>query len=500
MIDRLRGSLAWQIVWVIAIPIAVVAIAFGFLIQAIVAQDSAVDRSFEAETSITAAATLEQSLVELQSGSRGFVITGDPEFLAGYREARASYDSEAARLEDSVMTPVGRGQAATIAQRIDAYVNEYLADVVAVARRDPAAARRIVAEGEGRRRADALQMRFDDLVGAEREAATSARDDADASADRAIAVAIVGLGLSGALVIGFGLYLRRSVIRPVVHLSRAARRIEEGELGARVPPSPWRNELGQLTDSFNRMAERLEESWQAAREAERSKDEFFALVSHELRTPLTSIIGYAELLEEVDAERLSERGRGFIEVIHRNAERQMRLVTDLLMFVSIEQGTFAVDLAPTDLERVVGHAVDDARVAADDKQIALTLEADRTPPVVADAHRLGQMIGNLLSNAIKFTPDGGTVATRLRSDAAAATIEVEDSGVGVETAELERLFEPAYRASAARNANTPGLGLGLTIVNAIVEQHGGRIQVESERGVGTTFRVELPLAALEQMS
>jgi signal transduction histidine kinase len=256
----------------------------------------------------------------------------------------------------------------------------------------------------------------------------------------------------------------------------------------------WNDLLARMEERTQE-ARRSEASRDAAREAERAKDEFFALVSHELRTPLASIIGYTELLEDVDLDRLSDEGRGYLEVVHRNAERQLRLVEDLLLLLRIQRGSFAVELGAADLEAIVTHAVDDARVAADRKEISLSIEMEETPTIRGDAHRLGQMIDNLLSNAIKFTPQGGRVTARLRSRNGAATIEVEDSGVGITATEQERIFERAYRASTAKNAKTPGLGLGLTIVDAIVERHGGRIRMESESGVGTTFRVELPLDA-----
>src|SRR3954453_3749890 len=256
----------------------------------------------------------------------------------------------------------------------------------------------------------------------------------------------------------------------------------------------WHDLLAAMEER-SQEARRSEASRDAAREAERAKDEFFALVSHELRTPLASIIGYTELLEEVDVDRLSEQGRGYVEVVHRNAERQLRLVEDLLLLLRIQKGSFAVELGAADLEEIVKHAGDDARVAAERREISLSIEADETPLIRGDAQRLGQMIDNLLSNAIKFTPHGGRVSARLKSTDGTATIEVQDSGVGITGTEQERIFERAYRASTAEDARTPGLGLGLTIVDAIVERHGGRIRVESERGVGTTFRIELPLEA-----
>jgi PAS domain S-box-containing protein len=231
----------------------------------------------------------------------------------------------------------------------------------------------------------------------------------------------------------------------------------------------------------------------AERESERLKDEFFALISHELRTPLSSIIGYTELLGEVEGERLSDQGRNFVEVIDRNAKREMRLVRDLLLLVRMEAGTFTLEPGRVDLSAIVAESVEAARPSADEQGIELVANTAAMPPCAADAHRLGQVVDNLLSNAIKFTPDGGTVEVRTTSRDGVARIEIEDSGMGIPPDEQDRLFERMYRATAASDRHIPGVGLGLTIVKGIVEAHGGKVGLTSEEGAGTTFLVELPL-------
>jgi PAS domain S-box-containing protein len=227
--------------------------------------------------------------------------------------------------------------------------------------------------------------------------------------------------------------------------------------------------------------------------AEQSKDEFFGLVSHELRTPLTSIIGYGELLAESEADRLTDQGRRYLDVIRRNAQREMRLVGDLLLLVRIQEGTFRIEPEEVDLRRIVEQAVEAARPAAAKREIQLTANASSTPSFEGDPHRLGQVVDNLLSNAIKFTPKGGEVSVRLGSSNSVAAIEVTDTGTGIPEDEQEFLFDRLYRAPGAAASAVPGVGLGLTIVKAIVDAHHGRVTLESEPGVGATFRVELPV-------
>ncbi len=234
----------------------------------------------------------------------------------------------------------------------------------------------------------------------------------------------------------------------------------------------------------------------AEAEADRLKDEFFALVSHELRTPLTSIIGYLELALEEDG--VDQEARHFLEVVQRNAGRLLRLVGDLLFVAQVEAGTMTLDPEHVDLLSVCSESVETARPKAEAGRVSLVLDAGRVPTFTGDAGRLGQAVDNLVSNALKFTPPGGTVTVRLQRADDELVVEVSDTGIGIPDAEQTRLFDRFFRSRSAHDQAIPGVGLGLTIVKAIVDGHRGRIDVRSAEGRGTTFAIRLPLRLADE--
>jgi PAS domain S-box-containing protein len=261
-----------------------------------------------------------------------------------------------------------------------------------------------------------------------------------------------------------------------------------------VSISPVLNVNGEI-EGASMIARDVTEQRRAEAEIERAKQEFFGSVSHELRTPLTSIIAYTELIKDFDTDNLSEEGRKALEVIDRNAQRELRLVGDMLLITRIQEGGFSLQLDSVDLAVVVEDAIDAARRPAESAGLEIRAEVDPqgVPELTGDPHRLGQAVDNLLSNAIKFTPGGGWIAVRLHRRGDLAIIEVEDSGLGIPEEEQKRLFDRLYRASSALQHQIQGVGIGLSIVKAIAEAHGGAVRVESEEGTGTTFTLEIPL-------
>ncbi|QBR91617.1 sensor histidine kinase [Nocardioides euryhalodurans] len=223
----------------------------------------------------------------------------------------------------------------------------------------------------------------------------------------------------------------------------------------------------------------------------RVKDEFVASVSHELRTPLTSIRGYVDLLMEEDG--MPEEAVRQLAVVARNAERLGRLVADLLQSAQIDLGPMRVVRTRGDLAATVRETVAAAAPAA--ASVGVTLDADLPDALVMmmDRDRMRQVADNLVSNAIKYTPRGGKVHVRLGVDGERVELSVEDTGIGIGARDRDQLFTRFFRSRQAEEQSIQGIGLGLSITKSIVESHGGRIEVDSEVGRGSTFRVRLPL-------
>ena len=255
----------------------------------------------------------------------------------------------------------------------------------------------------------------------------------------------------------------------------------------------------ELDEERSRLLERERAQNERLRGLDRLKDEFVALVSHELRTPLTSIRGYLELVLD-DAEQLTSEHKEFLQIVDRNVDRLLHLVSDLLLVAQADAGKLSFDWTAVALSPLVAQCVLAAQPAAEEADVELVFDSEPTEPIVGDPERLAQLLDNLISNAIKFTPAGDQVEVRVDASADPAVIEVRDTGFGIAAADQEQLFERFFRTRSATEMAIAGTGLGLSIAKAIVDAHGGSISVESAEGVGTTFRVELPLAPTPQFA
>jgi signal transduction histidine kinase len=308
-----------------------------------------------------------------------------------------------------------------------------------------------------------------------------------------IAVGLFALGL--AVVVSAA--LARRITTPLRTLTDASRALAEGDLTRRVPAAELRagsSELGDLAVQFNAMADRLAESVELIRrDRDRSRD-FLADVSHELRTPLAALRTFNQLLMEGAADDPDARGE-FLESSAGQIDRLDWLAQNLLELSKLDSGLVLLDLRPEDLRSAVESATHQYDAQAKRRGVTVELTLPPTPIRIRhDPSRIGQVVANLVGNAVKFTPRGGTVHVSVAATSDGARIDVADTGVGIDPAELPHIFERFYRGSRANEARGAGSGLGLAIVRSIVDIHGGTITVESGTGTGTgsLFTISLP--------
>jgi len=610
-----RGLAPWIL---LAAAIVVGSLVVGF--AATVSGYRSIHHQTRAEERADAAAVaglrIEKLVLDLETGTRGFALTGDDRFLQPWHAAQQELPAQAARLRSATSNPA----AARIDAMWRAYVRDWSRPVVALARRDRAAAAELVAQDGGKRRIDALRRLLDAEIAANLRSAESARARMNAADHRSLVVGLVGGSLRLLIILAIVALTLRSIIWPLRQLALATRRVAGGDLEVEVPER-GAGEVGELAGAFNAMShsllrnqraledqnvdlERLanvlravldstvdgillsdaegnvqlanrpvvnltrdlgmsgegtvvdrllsvedrvsdRKGYRAAmerlrdnpaeptfdefedsisgrvfqgftapvrddrgvflgriwtlrdvtqqRELERLKEDFVATVSHELRTPLTSMMGFLEMIREGEAGQLTDEQQRFLAIVYRSSERLQRLVGDLLFVARVDASGLQLQFAELEVSDVVRDVLESSSALARSREIAIETDLRDLPSLTGDKERLVQLVGNLVGNALKFTPPGGRVTTRTFVDGPAAVIEVEDTGIGIPTAEQRQLFQRFFRSSTATEQAIPGTGLGLVISRAIAEAHGGSIGVRSEPGEGACFRVELPL-------
>ena len=283
-------------------------------------------------------------------------------------------------------------------------------------------------------------------------------------------------------------WIARLVSHPVRQLTEASRQLAGGKLDVRVPTA-GSGELARLSATFNAMAEAVQRS-------EERQRRLVADVAHEMRTPLSNLRGYLEGL----SDGVVEPSRELFASLHEETMLQRRILDDLQVLALAEVGDLRYAKAPIDLADLVEVGATVHRAVAAEAGIALTVDMPTPVWVEADPDRLRQVLGNLLTNAVRYTDTGGHVLVRVRSRDDEAVLTVRDTGVGMTSADLVRVFDRFWRADPARQRATGGTGLGLTIAQRIVRDHDGRIEVTSQPGAGTTFTVYLPLRARAPLS
>jgi two-component system OmpR family sensor kinase len=281
-------------------------------------------------------------------------------------------------------------------------------------------------------------------------------------------------------------------LKPLSEVENTAERIAEGDLSARLPEAKSTTEVGRLTTSLNTMLSRIEESFALRKASEDKLRRFVADASHELRTPLTAIRGFAELHRQ-GAVVGDEDTKQLLARIEGESIRMGSLVGDLLLLARLDQSR-EMEALPVDIAAVTRDAVASAQAAGPSHPISLTADVSELY-ILGDKNRIHQVVANLLANAKTHTPDGTKITVLITRSEDGVRISVIDNGPGLSEDDQKRIFERFYRADSSRvRVDGEGSGLGLSIVDAVMQAHGGNVSVSSELGKGATFVLFFPQA------
>lgn len=422
------------------------------------------------------------SVIEAESGLRGFVITGDPAFLDQFD----GQPQEITRRLDTLQHLVAGNPrmedlyvvlSDNLAQRL-----ENARTAIAKRRTDGfESAASLVSTGQGRNLTDEIRTTIDEMVTAQRQIAAKGNASTAASFELMERVSIFGLLGVSLLVASAGFLFARGLSKRVGELVEATRIFGSGNLAYRLEPKAS-DEIGQIAHAVNDMAERLRQS----REALAS---FAYTVSHDLRSPLHAMHGFSEALIEDFSDQLGPQGQDYAKRIASAAIRMEMLLNDILVYSRVERENMDLKMVP--LDTVVDDVLSSLTQSITDKHAVVSVDHP-LPPVVGYQPVLEQALTNLVSNALKFAKDGSTPEIRISAQRSNGTVRlsVADKGIGIDPDHHRRIFNVFERLHGADSY--PGTGIGLAIVRKGIERMGGRTGVESALGQGSRFWIELP--------
>ncbi|HEY0672664.1 MAG TPA: HAMP domain-containing sensor histidine kinase [Longimicrobiales bacterium] len=425
---------------------------------------------------------LTTKVAELDRFERGYIISGDEAQRAGMESALRE-----ARMRLDTLKTIGYSEAIRPAEQSLTNLEEATGNVI-----------RFMETG----RAQEATAYFENVKPLLSQSQNSLRMIAGAIDERSaqdmlVAQSISTSAASNTLVVlliclvaatALGLYTGSTFTRPILRLRRNMAAVAEGDFDLPEDQDFKRaDEIGDLARSFNWMTERLQK-------LDQMKAEFISIATHELKTPINVINGYTELLEEGIYGEPTEKQLEALHTIEEQTRVLTNLVNQLLDISRLEAGGLQLEMKEVVLQDLFARVERSFAVLARRKNIVFNVEVDPNVPVAipGDSDRLAdQVLGNLISNALKFTQEGGSIDVRAWQAGDQLRIEVRDTGEGISEEQLPYIFDKYFQVG--QQARTKGAGLGLAIAREVVEAHGGSISVDSERGRGTTFTMEIPL-------
>ena len=311
--------------------------------------------------------------------------------------------------------------------------------------------------------------------------------------DELMQIILTSMAVGLAIAVLLSLLLAKTVVTPIQNLTRAAERVAGGDFSNR-PETQEQDEIGILTDTFNNMADQLEDTLDDLRRSEQMRREFVANVSHELRTPITSIRSYAETLSDSEGALPPEMEQEFLGVIVKESDRMTNIVKDLLTLSRFDAGSIEITFEKFSFEKSARDIYNAMLLEAQKHHHELTLEfKGELPEIRGDRDRVEQVLINMVSNAVKYTRDGGRIRIIAGAGEGKVWCEVRDNGIGIPEEDVSHVFERFYRVDKARSRESGGTGLGLSIAKEIVNRHSGELEISSRVGKGTTIRMTLPV-------
>lgn len=300
-----------------------------------------------------------------------------------------------------------------------------------------------------------------------------------------LAILLISIGLTGIMLNSF-------FIRPLRAVSHSANIISSGDYDHKIT-AKQQDEIGDLAQSVEKMANHLKSDIIKLRDLDKLKSEFMMITSHNLRTPIAVIQGYTDIAQSTkDIDEL----KSILTTIKENIIRLHMLSEDMLTIATLEAGNFELSKAPVNLNSFLQPIASEFSVLATEKKIGWIFE-NNTPEdleIELGKSSMRSALANLIDNAIKFTESGGTVSVKVGLTAQHLTFEVRDSGIGISSEEIPKLFTKFHRGTSTMTYDYEGIGIGLYLTKLVVEQHGGKIDVQSIVGQGSVFTVYLPLA------